>query len=104
VRRRESPIKRANPSGEVVWVARYTGRDGRRRIAKPTWNDGKGTFDRKHEAQRAIDEAYERSDRPDSVGQFFESWTERYRGRSGPMRLTSIASVPSSTCRWRGSR
>jgi integrase len=78
VRRRESPIKRANPSGDVVWVARYTGRDGRRRIAKPTWNDGKGTFDRKHEAQRAIDEAYERSDRPDTVGQFFGTWTERY--------------------------
>ena len=44
---RESPIKRRNPSGEIVWVARYTGRDGKRRIAKPTWNRGKGTFDRK---------------------------------------------------------
>ena len=29
--RRESPIKRRNPSGEIVWVARYTGRDGKRR-------------------------------------------------------------------------
>ena len=44
---RESPIKRRNPSGEIVWVARYTGRDGKRHIAKPTWNSGKGTFDRK---------------------------------------------------------
>ena len=50
--RREAPIKRRYPSGEVVWVARYTGRDGRRRVAKPPWNGGKGTFDRKHEAQR----------------------------------------------------
>ena len=33
-------------------MARYTGRDGRRRIAKPAWNDGKGTFDRKREAQQ----------------------------------------------------
>lgn len=36
--RRESPVKRRNPSGEVVWVARYTGRDGKHHIAKPTWN------------------------------------------------------------------
>ncbi len=78
MRRRESPIKRVNPSGEVVWVARYTGRDGRRRIAKPIWNDGNGTFDRKREAQRAIDEAYERSDRPETVGQFFKTWTDRF--------------------------
>ncbi len=36
--RRESPIKRRNPSGTIVWVARYTGRDGKHHIAKPTWN------------------------------------------------------------------
>lgn len=34
--RRESPVKRRNPSGKVVWVARYTGRDGKHHIAKPT--------------------------------------------------------------------
>jgi hypothetical protein len=78
MRRRESPIKRVNPSGELVWVARYTGRDGRRRIAKPIWNGGKGTFDRKREAQQAIDEAYERSDRAETVGQFFATWTDRF--------------------------
>jgi integrase len=75
MRRRESPIKRRNPSGEIVWVARYTGRDGKRRVAKPQWNGGKGTFDRKHEAQRAIDEAYGISDRPDTVGGYFATWT-----------------------------
>jgi len=78
VRRRESPIKRRNPSGEIVWVARYTGRDGKRRVAKPQWNGGKGTFDRKHEAQQAIDEAYGISDRPDTVGGYFATWTTQH--------------------------
>jgi integrase len=76
--RRESPTKRRNPSGKVVWLARYTGRDGRRRIAKPTWNRGRGTFARKSDAQRAIDEAYSLSDRPDTLGAYFSSWTERH--------------------------
>jgi integrase len=78
MRRRESPIKRRNPSGEIVWVARYTARDGKRRVAKPTWNGGKGTFDRKHEAQQAIDEAYGISDRPDTLGGYFATWTDRH--------------------------
>jgi integrase len=78
VRRREAPIKRRNPSGETVWVARYTGRDGKRYIAKPRWNGGKGTFDLKREAQRAIDEAYGLSDRPDTVGEYFTTWTTRH--------------------------
>ncbi|MEZ5076641.1 MAG: site-specific integrase [Solirubrobacterales bacterium] len=76
--RRESPIKRRNPSGAIVWMARYTGRDGKRRMAKPTWNGGKGTFKRKADAQKAIDEAYGLSDRPDTLGDYFETWTERH--------------------------
>ncbi len=67
-----------SPSRKVVWLARYTGRDGRRHIAKPTWNRGKGTFLRKADAQRAIEEAYGLSDRPDTVGDYFASWTERH--------------------------
>ena len=59
-------------------MARYTGRDGKRRMAKPTWNRGKGTFTRKADAQRAIDEAYGLSDRPDTLGDYFETWTERH--------------------------
>lgn len=78
MRRRESPIKRRNPSGEIVWVARYTGRDGKRRVAKPIWNGGKGTFDRKADAQRAIDEAYGIGDRPDTLGDYFATWTTRH--------------------------
>jgi len=76
--RRESPVKRRNPSGEIVWVARYTGRDGKRRVGKPHWNGGKGTFERKHEAQQAIDEAYGISDRPDTLGGYFATWTDRH--------------------------
>lgn len=76
--RRESPTKRRNPSGQVVWLARYTGRDGKRRTAKPTWNRGEGTFVRKADAQRAIDEAYGLSDRPDTLGAYFATWTDRH--------------------------
>jgi integrase len=76
--RREKPIKRRNPSGEIVWMARYTGRDGRRHIAKPSWNRGKGTFRRKADAQKAIDEAYGLSDCPDTLGDYAATWTERH--------------------------
>jgi integrase len=76
MRHRETPVKRRYPSGEVVWLARYTGRDGKRRMAKPAWNGGRGTFDRKAEAQRAIDEAYGLSDRPDTLGDYAATWTE----------------------------
>jgi hypothetical protein len=76
--RRESPIKRRNPSGTIVWVARYTGRDGKHHIAKPTWNRGKGTFQRKADAQRAIEEAYGISDKPDTLGEYAATWTERH--------------------------
>lgn len=76
--RRESPTKRRNPSGEVVWVARYTARDGTRQIAKPSWNRGNGTFKRKSEAQRAIDEAYEIAATPETLGDYFETWLERH--------------------------
>jgi hypothetical protein len=76
--RRESLVKRRNPSGKVVWVARYRGRDRRHHIAKPAWNRGKGTFARKVDAQRAIDEAYGPSDRPDTLGAFFATLTDRH--------------------------
>ncbi|HKO29111.1 MAG TPA: hypothetical protein VJU80_16755 [Solirubrobacteraceae bacterium] len=48
-KRRESPVGRLNPSGKKVWIARYTGSDGRRRSA--------GTFKTKRAAQEAIDVA-----------------------------------------------
>jgi integrase len=76
--RRESPIKRRNPSGSVAWVARYTGRDGKHHYAKPRWNRGKASFTRKADAQRAIDEAYGLTDRPDTLGEYFATWIERH--------------------------
>ncbi len=60
VRRDEAPLRRVNPSGEVRWVARYTGQDGKRRSA--------GTYDKKGPCRRpgdrccaahAIDSAYQ---------------------------------------------
>src|SRR4051794_30031341 len=76
--RRESPIKRRNPSGSVVWVARYTGRDGKHHYAKPRWNRGKASFTRKADAQCAIDEAYGLTDRPDTLGEYFATWVESH--------------------------
>jgi hypothetical protein len=102
VRRREAPVKRRNPSGEVVWVARYTGRDGKRHIAKPRWNGGKGTFTLKREAQQAIDEAYGLSDRPDTLGEYFATWPIRHPRSEPPTRRTSTASAASSRSRSRG--
>jgi integrase len=70
VKRREQPIKRVNPSGEVRWVARYTNSAGKRKQA--------GTFARKREAQEAIDAAYARPERLDTFGAYALTWTERH--------------------------
>lgn len=75
---REAPKKRTNPSGKVVWIARYTDSRGRRRIAKPSWNRYSGTFTLKREAQRAIDEAYALPDQSDSFRGFYAVWQELY--------------------------
>ena len=69
-RHRETPTRRVNPSGKAVWVARYTDRDGRRRSA--------GTFELKRDAQAAIDAAYERPDRAETLGEYFETWIDRH--------------------------
>ena len=71
---RESPYKRVNPSGKVVWVARYTDSRGRRQIARPSWNRGKGTFKLKKDAQRAIDEAYGLPDQIDTIRNYLPTW------------------------------
>jgi integrase len=76
--RRERPYKRTLDSGREVWVARYTGADGKRRYAKPAWNGGSGQFKRKTDAQRAIDEAYAQPTRLDTVGAYARSWTARH--------------------------
>lgn len=80
--RREAPMRRKLPSGKVVWLARYTAPDGTRRYWKPVWNRSSATFSRKREAQKAIEEAYERAygiglDAV-TVGAYFETWTDRH--------------------------
>ena len=80
---RQSPLKRRNPSGKVAWVARYRGPDGRRQVAKPRWNGGKGTFALKSEAQKAIDEALEcvyglGVRQPGTIGNSSETYTDRH--------------------------
>lgn len=67
---RESPIARTNPSGKKVWVARYTGSDGKRRSA--------GTFALKRDAQAAIDKAYEVPSLPTTLGSYAEVWIEKH--------------------------
>ena len=67
---RESPTKRVNPSGKVVWVARYTGPDGKRRSA--------GTFSLKRQAQDAINRVYETPTTPEAVGANLERWVTRH--------------------------
>ena len=83
LRRREAPLKRVNPSGKTVWVARYTNSAGKRKSA--------GTFTLKGPcakqlpgqnpeccAQHAIDAAYALPERFDTFGAYFETWTIRH--------------------------
>ena len=87
---RERPIKRVNPSGEIVWMARYTGPDGKRRKA--------GTFKLKRDAQDAIDEAYKTPRSRDTVGSYAADWTRRYSrseqtDRTNNQRLAAVLDV-----------
>lgn len=54
----------------------------------------------KADAQRAIDEANGLSARPDTLGDYFASWTSATRDPSGPTPPTTTASVasPGSRC------
>lgn len=76
------PRKRVRtlPNGrtKTVWEARYRDARGVVRVAKPAWNGGKGTFELKREAQRAIDEAIARPapERASAVGVYVDRWLE----------------------------
>lgn len=79
-------------------LGRQIHRPGREATGGQTdWNRGKGTFVRKSEAQRAIDEAYEIATTPDTLGEYFATWIERPQGPSGPTRPTSTGSPASPT-------
>jgi integrase len=72
-RHRERPSRRVNPSNKVVWMARYTGRDGKRRSA--------GTFELKRDAQDAINAAYEAEERGPVSGVTIRGYAERWLDR-----------------------
>lgn len=70
------PKRRRMKDGSIVWVARYRDHRGAEHIAKPPWNDGKGTFKLKRDAQRAIDEAITAKvpERASSVAGYLSRW------------------------------
>jgi integrase len=109
VSRRESPLKRKNPSGKIVWVARYTDREGKRKSA--------GTFKLKGPcdapdyrfkpqccAQHAIDAAYVREETAApvgemTIGEYAKLWPKRYpksdrTARSHKTRLKAALAIP----------
>jgi len=98
MKRRESPLKRVNPSGETVWVARYTGADGKRRSA--------GTRTLKREAQDLIDAAYEAMEATSgadlegmTIGEYAELWPDRHprpaqTAASHRSRLRAALAIP----------
>jgi integrase len=100
VKHRETPVKRMNPSGRTVWVARYTGPNGRRVSA--------GTFKRKGPcleknladccAQHAIDAAYQRPAQRDTLGTYLPVWLEEHAVAERTMltnrsRITAVLDV-----------
>ena len=98
MKRRETPLKRVNPSGEIVWVARYSDADGKRRSA--------GTRKLKREAQELIDAAYEAMDvsptaglEAMTIGEYAELWPERHprpaqTTASHRSRLRAVLAIP----------
>lgn len=89
-RHHERPVSRVNPPARGVWRARYTGPDGRRRFV--------GTFEKKADAQRAIDEAYARPSPSRSFGDYAARWTERHpradrTNRTNDHRLSRVLDV-----------
>lgn len=99
-RRREKPIPRENPSGERVWVARWTDRQGRRRYGmKP---DIPGTHKLKRDAQAAIDLCHERdeqgAERPGTFGGYAATWQQvhpraRVTNATNKSRLNAVLDV-----------
>lgn len=98
--RNERPVKRRNPSGETVWLARWTDQRGKRRYGFPP--DIKGTHKLKRDAQQAILACYELDAkgpvRPDTVGGYFETWLRdhprsRVTNRTNTYRVEAVLDV-----------
>lgn len=106
-------MRRVRPDGAVVWLARYTGPDGKRKYWRPAWNRKSATFTRKRDAQRAIDEAYERvyGDRASSeatFGSYADTWTLNHpraerTNKTNVVRIKAVRDVPlegQPMCSW----
>src|SRR4051812_39013703 len=86
MRRNEAPTRRENPSGDVVWVARYTSHDGKRRSGgtfpkagpcKKRQADGKCCAAHRIWVMYEIDVPAE--ERPPTVREYFEAtWLQRH--------------------------
>jgi integrase len=80
MKRHETPLRRVNPSGKTVWVARWTDRDGKRRYGWPEHRIP-GTHELRRDAQDAIDACYELEGAPAgtlTVGGYFDGWLDRH--------------------------
>lgn len=108
--RRETPRKRLNPSGKIVWMARWTDDEGNRHVGvKP---DIPGTYEKKGPcksrgtftccAQHAIDECHRRDSAgllsADTVGGYAATWFDNHprspvTDRTNRGRLRAILGV-----------
>jgi hypothetical protein len=76
--RRDSPVKRRNPSGQVGMGCALHRKGRQAPHRKADLEPRQRNLRSKGEAQRAIDEAYGLSDRPDTLGDYAATWTERH--------------------------
>lgn len=98
--RYEKPLKRKNPGGKTVWVARWRDKTGKRRYGWPP--DIKGTYDLRKEAQAAIDACHERDaqgpERPGTFGAYADAWQKlhpraKITDRTNRSRLNAVLDV-----------
>lgn len=81
-RHHEKPLRRVYRSGQVVWIARWTDRNGRRRLGWPP--EIRGTFELRREAQDAIDACYrlhydeQQAASRETVGGYAKVWLRRH--------------------------
>src|SRR3954471_12172745 len=78
MRRREAPPSAAILPGRSFGWRATQAETASATSPSPAGNGGKGTFALKREAQQAIDEAYGLSDRPDTLGEYFATWSTNH--------------------------
>lgn len=96
----EKPLRRVNPSGDVVYVARWRDKNGKRRVGYPP--DIKGTYKLRRDAQEAIRLCHERDEegpaRLETVGGYAEQWLRlhprtRVTNRTNQGRVNAVLDV-----------